>query len=63
MPLGSLRCRYLLDVGRLYGDVLLGNVVAGRIGLLLLFVAADDVLQVRIGVRHAMLEESLAIVD
>lgn len=50
-------------MGRLDGDVLLGNVVAGRIGLLLLFVAADDVLQICIGVRHAMLEERLAIVD
>ena len=63
MPLGSLRCRYLFDVGGLDGDVLLGNVVARRIGLLLLFVAADDVLQVRIRVRHAVLEERLAIVD
>ena len=50
-------------MGGLDGNVLLGNVVARRIGLLFLFVAADDVLQVRIRVRHAVLEERLAIVD
>ena len=45
------------------GDVLLGEVAASGVGLLLLLVAADDVLQVGVGVGHPVLEERLAVVD
>ena len=63
LPFRPLRGRYLFDVRGLDGDVLLGEVAAGGVGLLLLLVAADDVLQVGVGVGHPVLEERLAVVD